>query len=191
MLREPLENGHITISRAARQVDFPARFQLVAAMNPCPCGFRGDTAGRCRCTPDQVARYRGMLSGPLLDRIDLQVFVPRLEPAALTAAAAPAAETSALVRQRVVAARARQLARAGRPNAQLTPRELERDASLEAASRQLLQTAMARLGLSARTFHRIINVARTIADLAEADTLAAAHVAEAIRLRQIDRECTA
>jgi magnesium chelatase family protein len=132
-----------------------------------------------------------MLSGPLLDRIDLQVFVPRLEPAALTAAAAPAAETSALVRQRVVAARARQLARAGRPNAQLTPRELERDASLEAASRQLLQTAMARLGLSARTFHRIINVARTIADLAEADTLAAAHVAEAIRLRQIDRECTA
>ncbi len=169
----------------------PARFQLVAAMNPCPCGFRGDTAGRCRCTPDQVARYRGMLSGPLLDRIDLQVFVPRLEPAALTAAAAPAAETSALVRQRVVAARARQLARAGRPNAQLTPRELERDASLEAASRQLLQTAMARLGLSARTFHRIINVARTIADLAEADTLAAAHVAEAIRLRQIDRECTA
>ena len=189
VLREPLENGRITISRAARQVDFPARFQLVAAMNPCPCGFLGDDAagGRCRCTPDQVARYRGKLSGPLLDRIDLQVFVPRLEAAALTAASAPAAETSAEVRARVVAARSIQQARAGKPNAALSPHELERDAPLEAAARQLLETAMARLGLSARAFHRIIKVARTIADLAGSAALTPAYVAEAIRLRQMDR----
>jgi magnesium chelatase family protein len=188
VLREPLENGHITISRAARQVDFPARFQLIAAMNPCACGFLGDAGGRCRCTPDQVARYRGKLSGPLLDRIDLQVFVPRIEAAALTkATASAAAESSAIVRARVMAARSIQQARAGKPNALLTPRELERDAPLEAASRQLLENAMARLGLSARAFHRIIKVARTIADLAGTASLTPSHVAEAIRLRQVDR----
>ncbi|MBA4285110.1 MAG: ATP-dependent protease [Xanthomonadaceae bacterium] len=190
VLREPLESGRITISRAARQVDFPARFQLVAAMNPCPCGYLGDAgpgAGRCRCTPDQVARYRGRLSGPLLDRIDLHVFVPRLAPAALTSATPPDNESSATVRQRVCAARDRQLGRAGKLNALLGPKELDRDAALDEPSRQLLLTAMNRLGLSARAFHRVLKVARTIADLAAAEPLAAAHVAEALRYRPVDQ----
>ncbi|MCX7059702.1 MAG: YifB family Mg chelatase-like AAA ATPase [Gammaproteobacteria bacterium] len=190
VLREPLESGRITISRAARQVDFPARFQLVAAMNPCPCGYLGDAgpgAGRCRCTPDQVTRYRGRLSGPLLDRIDLHVFVPRLAPAALASAAPPDSESSAVVRQRVCAARGRQHARAGKINALLGPKELDRDAVLDEPSRQLLLTAMNRLGLSARAFHRVLKVARTIADLAGADALAAAHVAEALRYRPVDQ----
>jgi magnesium chelatase family protein len=191
VLREPLESGQITISRAAQQMDFPARFQLVAAMNPCPCGYLGDSAGRCRCTPDQVGRYRGRLSGPLLDRIDLQVFVPRLEPAELTASQAPAAEPSAAVRERVMRARQRQTRRAGKPNAALTPKELERDAVLDDAARQLLSTALTRLSLSARAYHRVLKVARTIADLAESEGLATAHVAEALRYRQLDRELAA
>lgn len=187
VLREPLENGRITISRAARQVDFPARFQLIAAMNPCPCGYLGDTGGRCRCTPDQVARYRGRLSGPLLDRIDLHIFVPRLEAAALSAAAASGEDTSsAVVRARVVAARARQQARGGKPNAQLGPKELERDGVLDDACRQLLATAATRLALSARAYHRILKVARTIADLAGVEAIATAHIAEALRYRQMD-----
>jgi magnesium chelatase family protein len=188
VLREPLESGQITVSRAARQVDFPARFQLIAAMNPCPCGYLGDSTGRCRCTPDQVGRYRGRLSGPLLDRIDLQVFVPRLEPAELTAEKAPAAEPSEQVRQRVIQARQRQLARAGKPNAALTPAELERDGALEPAARQLLGTALTRLSLSARAYHRVLKVARTIADLAAAEVVSTTHVAEALRYRQLDRE---
>ena len=188
VLREPLESGQITVSRAARQVDFPARFQLIAAMNPCPCGYLGDTTGRCRCTPDQVARYRGKLSGPLLDRIDLQVFVPRLESGELTAQQAPEAEPSATVRERVLRARQRQIDRAGKPNAALNPKELERDAALDDAARQLLGTALTRLALSARAYHRVLKVARTIADLAEAPVVATVHVAEALRYRQLDRE---
>jgi magnesium chelatase family protein len=186
VLREPLESGQITVSRAARQADFPARFQLVAAMNPCPCGYLGDSAGRCRCTPDQVARYRGRLSGPLLDRIDLQVFVPRLESADLTAASAPPAESSAVVRERVLRARERQLARAGKPNAALTPNELERDCALGEPTRQLLAQALTRLSLSARAYHRVLKVARTIADLGGAATVGTAQVAEALRYRQFD-----
>jgi len=186
VLREPLESGQITVSRAARQVDFPARFQLLAAMNPCPCGYLGDSAGRCRCTPDQVARYRSRLSGPLLDRIDLQVFVPRLESAELTAEHPPPAESSAAVRERVTLARARQIARAGKTNAALTPKELERDCVLDEATRQLLGTALTRLSLSARAYHRVLKVARSIADLAGAPAVSMAHVAEALRYRQID-----
>ena len=126
VLREPLESGHITISRAAHQTDFPASFQLIAAMNPCPCGYLGDVSGKCRCLPDQVARYRGRLSGPLLDRIDLQVFVQRVEKNVLTAERAPPSESSAMVRGRVIAARELQQARQGKPNARLSPKELER-----------------------------------------------------------------
>jgi len=186
VLREPLENGRITISRAARQVDFPARFQLVAAMNPCPCGYFGDGGARCRCTPDQIARYRGRLSGPFLDRIDLQVFVPRLEPSALARAETTVAESSSDVRTRVVTARERQQQRAGKPNAQLGPKELDRDGKLDEATRQLLESAMTRLALSARAYHRVLKVARTIADLAGADAIAVTHVAEALRYRQLD-----
>ena len=190
VLREPLESGQITVSRAARQVDFPARFQLLAAMNPCPCGYLGDSAGRCRCTPDQVTRYRSRLSGPLLDRIDLQVFVPRLESAELTAEHAPAAENSATVRERVIQARTRQQARAGKANAALTPKELERDCVLDEATGQLLGTALTRLSLSARAHHRVLKVARTIADLAGVQAMSVAHVAEALRYRQFDRDAT-
>ena len=187
VLREPLESGHITVSRAARQADFPARFQLVAAMNPCPCGYLGDVAGKCRCTPDQVARYRMRISGPLLDRIDLQLFVPRVEREALTSDADPAVETSASVRTRVIAARGRQLDRAGKPNARLSPREIERHCALDSAGKTLLQAAMARMGLSARAYHRVLKVARTIADLSGADAVGTAALAEALRLRELDR----
>ncbi|WP_420467464.1 YifB family Mg chelatase-like AAA ATPase [Panacagrimonas sp.] len=191
VLREPLESGQITVSRAARQADFPARFQLVAAMNPCPCGFLGDAQGKCRCTPDQVARYRGKISGPLLDRIDLHLFVPRVDHEALMAAprthSGTGAESSAEVRLRVQAARNRQLARAGKPNAALSVAEIDRHCCIDTAGRGLLQTAMSRLGLSARGYHRILKVARSIADLTDAAQIQAPHLAEALRLRELDR----
>jgi len=152
--------------------------------------YLGDSAGRCRCTPDQVTRYRSRLSGPLLDRIDLQVFVPRLESAELTAEHAPAAENSATVRERVIQARTRQQARAGKANAALTPKELERDCVLDEATGQLLGTALTRLSLSARAHHRVLKVARTIADLAGVQAMSVAHVAEALRYRQFDRDAT-
>ena len=186
VLREPLESGHIQISRAARQAQFPARFQLVAAMNPCPCGYLGDASGRCRCTAEQVARYRGRISGPLLDRIDLQVEVPRLPPERL-AAPGTAAEPSDAVRARVAAARERGQARTGKPNAALTPPEIERDCRLDDAGRALLTQALQRLSLSARAYHRILKVARTIADLAGSDAVTTAHLSEAIGYRRLDR----
>jgi magnesium chelatase family protein len=186
-LREPLETGAITVSRAARHADFPARFQLVAALNPCPCGHLGDAAVACRCTPNQVLRYRGRLSGPLLDRIDLQIFVPRIERAVLTAEQAPPAEPSGAVRERVTAARAVQHARQHKANAQLQPRELDRWCPLDRAARALLDQALVRLSLSARAYHRVIKVARTIADLASSEALLPAHVAEAVRYRELDR----
>jgi len=185
VLREPLESGRISVSRAARQAEFPAEFQLVAAMNPCPCGYLGHPNGRCRCTPDQVARYRGRISGPLLDRIDLQLEVPAVTQAELTAHVT--GEPSAAARERVAAARARQLARQGKPNALLTPREVDRWCRPDAAGETLLKQAIARLGLSARAYHRVLKVARTIADLAAGDGVLAAHVAEAVQLRRLDR----
>jgi len=185
VLREPLESGRISVSRAARQAEFPAEFQLVAAMNPCPCGYLGHPNGRCRCTPDQVARYRRKISGPLLDRIDLQVEVPDVPQEELTRAAE--GETSAAVRERAETARARQLKRQNRSNAALPARDVDRHCTPDAAGATLLKQAIARLGLSARGYHRVLKVARTIADLAGSPTLAAVHVAEAIQYRRLDR----
>jgi magnesium chelatase family protein len=182
VLREPLESGRITISRAARQADFPARFQLVAAMNPCPCGYLGHPSGKCRCTPDQVSRYRARLSGPLLDRIDLHVEVPALPERDLIDA--PSGEASAPVRARVIAARERQLTRQGKTNADLGNAEIDQHCRLDAAGAALLRQAMARLNLSARAYHRILKLARTLADLASSETIAAAHVAEAVQYRR-------
>jgi len=184
VLREPLESGHIVISRAARQAEFPAAFQLVAAMNPCPCGYAGDPSGRCACTPEQVRRYRARVSGPLLDRIDLQIAVPRVALADL-GNAAPAGESSATVRARVVAARERQLQRAGKPNARLSNREVQRDCALIASDRSLLERALDKLGLSARAYHRVLRVARSIADLASSERVATAHLTEAIQYRRL------
>lgn len=185
VLREPLESGQIMISRAARQSNFPAQFQLVAAMNPCPCGYAGDPRERCRCTPDQIQRYRARISGPLLDRIDLTVEVPRVPLAELGAPRGEHDEDSTTVRQRVARARAHGLQRAGRANADISTRELERDCALGAAERQWFETALERLGLSARAYHRTLRVARTIADLdGGAPLLDRAHLAEALQYRR-------
>ncbi len=187
VLREPLESGTITISRAARQAEFPARFQLVAAMNPCPCGYFGDPAGRCRCTPERVRLYRGRVSGPLLDRIDMHVEVAAVARAELLSAPAPAAESSRTVRARVEAARQRQLARAGLANHLLGAKQIEVLCALDDEGRALLEQAGARLGFSARAYHRIMKVARTIADLDGRERIAPAHVGEAIQYRCLDR----
>jgi len=181
-LREPLESGHITISRAARRARFPARFQLVAAMNPCPCGFLGSPRKACRCTPDQVARYQGKLSGPLLDRIDLHVEVPALAPDALLAAAP--GETTAVVQARCAAARDRATARQGHANQALQGAAIDEHARLDPDAMKFLNVAATRLGWSARATHRALKVARTIADLAGSDETLTAHVAEAVQYRR-------
>ena len=185
VLRQPLESGSVTVSRAARQCDFPARFQLVAAMNPCPCGWAGDASGRCRCSPDAIMRYRSRISGPLLDRIDLQLTMQRLPPG-LLATDAPAGESSRDVRQRVADARTRQLARAGKPNALLGQADLIRDCRLQPADQSLLEQVIGRMQLSARGVHRVLRVARSIADLAGHADIGAAHLAEAIGYRMLD-----
>lgn len=182
VLREPLETGHITISRAARQADFPARFQLVAAMNPCPCGYLGHPTQACRDTPDQIARYRGRISGPLLDRIDIQISVPALTEDELIRAGT--GEASADIRARVEAARARQIARQGKPNAALGTQEVDTHCTLDAAGEALLKQAIARLNLSARAYHRVLKLARSVADLAGSTAIMPAHLAEAIQYRR-------
>ena len=187
VLREPLESGRITISRAARQAEFPAQFQLVTAMNPCPCGYLGHPNGKCRCTPDQVARYRSRISGPLLDRIDLQIEVPALPQEDLTRQGGTAGDDSATVRQRVTAARERALTRQQKPNTQLTTRDIDKHCAPDEKGEMLLKQAISRMGLSARAYHRILKVARTIADLAGAPTISAPQVAEAIQYRRFER----
>ncbi|MET0936342.1 MAG: YifB family Mg chelatase-like AAA ATPase [Luteibacter sp.] len=185
VLREPLESGQIVISRAARQSTFPAEFQLVAAMNPCPCGYEGDPTHDCRCTPDQIQRYRSRISGPLLDRIDLCVEVPRVPITDLTAPRGPHDDDSAAVRRRVVNARDKALVRAGQPNSELSTVNLERDCALPSAEREWLERAVDKLGASARAYHRILRVARTIADL-EGGTgcVEQHHLAEALHYRR-------
>jgi len=181
-LREPLETGHISIARANRTVEFPARFQLVAAMNPCPCGHLGHPVRACRCTPEQVSRYQSRLSGPLLDRIDLQVEVPMLPPEVLSRA--PEGESSAEVAERVKATRALQWQRQGCLNAELDAAGLDRHACLQPAALQLLNQAATKLGWSGRAQHRVVRVARTLADLQAQASVAPAHVAEAIQFRR-------
>jgi magnesium chelatase family protein len=185
VLREPLESGRITISRAARQAEFPAQFQLVAAMNPCPCGYLGHPNGKCRCTPDQVSRYRGKISGPLLDRIDIQIEVPALSESELTKQAD--GEPSSTVQARVEIAYQRQLARQGKPNSQLTTKEIDRLCKPDEAGENLLKQAISRLSLSARAYHRILKLARTIADLAGKDNISSANIGEAIQYRRLDK----
>jgi magnesium chelatase family protein len=187
VLREPLESGMTTISRANRQADFPARFQLVAAMNPCPCGYLGDPRGSCRCSLDRVLNYRAKISGPLLDRIDLQVIVQRL-PAESLRPGSSAAESSAEVRKRVSAARERQQSRGGDCNARLQSDFLEDVCALPPEAWELLEEATERFGLSARAHQRVRRVARTIADLAGRHDIAVDDLAEALALRQFDRE---
>ena len=193
VLREPLESGVIHISRAARQCTFPAEFQFVAAMNPCPCGWLGHESGRCHCTPERIARYRGRVSGPLIDRIDLGVEVPAVAVEALArrperrADDETAGPGSVAVRKFVADARQRQQTRQGKPNARLAPREVDAHCTPDAAGAALLAQAMARLSLSARAYHRILKVARTIADCAESARIGAPHIAEAIGYRRFDR----
>jgi len=186
VLREPMESGRIVISRAASFAEFPARFQLVAAMNPCPCGYAGDRSGRCRCTADQVRRYRARISGPLLDRIDLHVEVARPARLHFGAEAAATGEDSATVRERVVRARARQLGRSGLPNAHLDVRGLREHCPLDSEQQDFLEEVAQRFDLSPRACQRILKVARTAADLEDGGAIRMAHLAEAIAFRGID-----
>jgi magnesium chelatase family protein len=186
VLREPLEVGKITISRAARRADFPARFQLVAAMNPCPCGYLGHAVRPCRCTPDQVARYQGRISGPLLDRIDIHMAVPALAEGELLSKtpATPRGEASQIVAQRVAQAREMAKSRQGCANAALEGAALETHCALDDSARNLLQAAMSKLGLSARAAHRVLRLARSLADLAQRPALHSSDIAEAVQYRR-------
>ena len=181
VLRQPIENKEIVISRANSQVRFPANFQLVAAMNPCPCGYYGDKSGRCQCRPEQIKRYQEKLSGPLLDRIDLHITVPALPASDLQSA--QKGESSAVVRERVIQAYQRQQARQGKANNELSPSELDQFAPLGDAESRILAMAQSRLNLSARGYHRVLRVARTIADLAGSAAIQTPHLTEALSYR--------
>jgi magnesium chelatase family protein len=186
VLRQPLESGCITISRAAHQADFPARFQLIAAMNPCPCGWLGHPSGKCHCTSEGVARYQDRISGPLLDRIDMQIEVAAMAPEAMGALAD--GEATATIAGRVGHAYALQLARQRKSNQRLTTREIDRHCRLDAQGEKLLRAAMEHMHWSARAYHRVLKVARTIADLAGSPRVHSAHVAEAVQYRRGLRE---
>ncbi len=186
VLRQPLESGRITISRAAHQADFPARFQLVAAMNPCPCGWHGHPSGKCHCTNEAAQRYRDRISGPLLDRIDMQIEVSAMAPEAMSAQAD--GESTADIAARVAGAHALQIERQGKPNQRLTTHEIDRYCALDRAGERTLRAAMAHMHWSARAYHRVLKVARTIADLAASPAIGPAHMAEAIQYRRGLRE---
>lgn len=186
-LREPLESGWITISRAAFQTSFPAQFQLIAAMNPCPCGYAGSATDLCHCTPEQIKRYMGKISGPLLDRIDMHVEVARLSPEVLTHLNANQVESSAVVRRRVMVAHEYQFKRQRKFNKHLTVPELDRVCEIKAPAQRLLNQVMLKFNLSARVYHRILKVARTIADLSEGLEIDEQHLSEALQYRSLDR----
>ena len=191
VLRQPLEDQKVTISRAAMSLTFPASFMLAAAMNPCPCGFWNDPTRECRCTPLQIQRYVGRISGPLLDRIDIHVDVPAVRFKDLSGEAPPDCETSADIRERVVRARERQHERLKDDgifaNAAMTPRQIRRYCKIDSDSETLLESAMVRQGLSARAYDRILKVSRTIADLDNSENIKPVHVAEAVGYRSLDR----
>jgi magnesium chelatase family protein len=187
VLREPLEVGKITISRAARRADFPARFQLIAAMNPCPCGYLGHLVRQCRCTPEQVARYQGKISGPLLDRIDIHMAVPALAEGELLNKAGETVqrgEASSEVAKRVAAARLIAYERQGCANAALEGAALDEHCALDDSARNLLQAAMTKMGFSARAAHRVLRLSRSLADLAQHPTVRASDIAEAVQYRR-------
>ena len=186
VLREPLETGVINISRTHHQTEFPARFQLIAAMNPCPCGYWGDPSGRCRCTSEQIARYRQKISGPLLDRIDIHLEVSR-QPLVSFQQAHETPETSSVIRERVMTARHLAFSRQAKTNSWLNPKEIDQYCKIDIQCQQLLTQAQQKLGLSHRAYHRILKVARSIADLAGSDTIKTAHLSEAIGYRRLDR----
>lgn len=191
VLRQPLEDQKVTISRAAMSLTFPASFMLAAAMNPCPCGFWNDPTRECRCTPLQIQRYVGRISGPLLDRIDIHIDVPAVRFRDLAGDPPPDAEDSAAIRRRVINARERQAMRLSShgiySNAAMTPRLIRRFCRIDAESETMLERAMTRLGLSARAYDRILKVSRTIADLENSDEIQSAHVSEAVHYRSLDR----
>lgn len=182
VLREPLESGHISISRAARQAEFPARFQLIAAMNPCPCGYSGHATKACRCTPDVIARYQDKISGPLLDRIDMQIEVAALPHHEIAKQALE--ESSASIARRVEHASSLQQTRQGKSNNLLSNREIDAHCRPDDAGEKLLRSAMTRLDWSARAYHRALKVARTIADLSDSAAIEPQHIAEAIQYRR-------
>ena len=186
VLREPLESGEIRISRARAQVCFPARFQLVAAMNPCPCGYYGNNDNRCRCTHDQVRRYRDRISGPMLDRIDLHVPVLALRQGEIHSKTV--GDSSQIIRERVEAARSRQLLRQGKPNHQLSVPELDKYCVLTDADKALLEHAIGKMGLSTRAYHRVLKVARTLADMHGKEQPETAEISEALSYRTLDRQ---
>jgi magnesium chelatase family protein len=187
VLREPLESGRIVISRAARQAEFPAGFQLIAAMNPCPCGFSGDSSDRCQCSQEQIQRYRGRISGPLLDRIDMHIEMPNMTAEILHRYGAQNEESSRTVQQRVTAAYSLQMQRQDKPNSKLNNKEIENFCRLDAELLALLEAAIRQLGLSTRAMHRIMRVARTIADLDQCEPVRTHHLVEAISYRRLER----
>ena len=187
VLREPMESGTITISRAKCQAEYPAQFQLVMAMNPCPCGYLGDTTHDCRCTPNQINRYRDRLSGPLLDRVDMHIEIPPLPKGLLIGKTSAPTESSQVVRERVAASQQRQYHRQGMLNRQLQGKQLTEICELDPKLQDFLAQAMDKLALSARALHRVMRVARTIADLADATHINQQHLSEALSFRKLDR----